>query len=477
MKRKWKSAIAVMLITILSLSLVSAYVFAAPSDSKRAELKVLLQNVTGADGVRYNATDSTGNKMDTAKIIANPSVSGSFIAVYHTYDTSGVARVNLATSTDLLNWTFVKSLAGASGSNATQPTIAVALDGGFVVAWEQEPNNHLRVRYYSSWTNLSNGTYAKSYDPPRQLSTCAEGTPNIYSASSTTVDIGFHFYSNCTVDRQARGTVTNFNSWSSSAQTNFDNALLYWGVQGNIGGRDMLSYGSYNYGLIEGQFTNGDFGSFRTFIYDYQTGNAEQLNINTPNSTLNFANPKFANVTMNGRAAIVVSIFVPSENAGPGESGELIYWFYLPSTSVVSGSTYQLVNINSGKALDVLNSGTTDGTNVQIYTDNNTNAQKWTITSNGDGTYRLINPNSGKALDVNNGGTTDGTNVQIYSYTSGAAKQKWTITANTDGTMKLINPNSGKALDVSNSGTTNGTNVQIYTDNNSGAQKWLLIKQ
>lgn len=386
-------------------------------------------------------------------------------------------RTVLATSTDLLNWTYVRSLDGGPGANATQPVIAVASDGGFVLAWEQEPNNHLRVRYYSTWSNLSNGIYAKTYDPPRQISTYAEGTPNIYSASSTTVDIGFHYYWNGDVDRQARGTVTNFNSWTSSTQPNFDNALLYWGVQGNIGGRDSLTYSGYNYGLIEGQFTKNDFGSWRTFIYDYQTGNAEQLNINTPNGTLNFANPKFANVQINGRAAIVVSLFVPSENAGAGESGELIYWFYLPSSSVTSGNTYKLININSCKALDVSNSGTADGTNVQIWTDHKSIAQRWTITSNGDGTYRLINPNSSKALDVNNGGTANGTNVQIWTYSSGAAKQKWNIVSNADGSFKLVNPNSGKALDVNNSGTTNGTNVQIYTDNGTGAQKWILIQQ
>lgn len=79
-------------------------------------MKALLQNVTGADGYRFNAADSAGNKMDTAKIIANPYVSGQYLSVYHTYDTSGVGRVNLATSTDLLNWTYIRSLDGGPGA-------------------------------------------------------------------------------------------------------------------------------------------------------------------------------------------------------------------------------------------------------------------------------------------------------------------------------------------------------------------------
>jgi hypothetical protein len=324
---KAKKSISFAILFALFISLMGTQALAAPSDTARAAFKTKLNNVTGAVASKFNATDSVGNTMDTAKIISNPAVSGQFLAVYHTY-TSGVAKVNLAKSTDLMNWTFVKALAGSSGNNATQPTIKVASDGGYVVAWEQEPNNHIKAVYYSSWANLQTGTTSKSYDIPRTLSSYAEGTPNIYSASSTSVDIGFHYFKNGDVDREARGTLTNFNSWTCSAQTSFDNALLYWGVAGNIGDRDgKTTYSGYDFGLIEGQFTKNNFGTFRTFIYDYATGNAEQLNPVTPHSSTAFANPTFTTVTLNGVARVVVTMFIFSEGAGTGESGELIYYF------------------------------------------------------------------------------------------------------------------------------------------------------
>jgi hypothetical protein len=144
------------------------------------------------------------------------------------------------------------------------------------------------------------------------------------------------------------------------------------------------------------------------------------------------------------------------------------------SADPVSGTVYKLLNLNSGKVLDINANGTTDGTNVQIWTDNGGENQKWQAFANGDGTYKLINPISGKALDVSGSGTTDGTNVQIWT-DNGSAAQKWQMIANGDGTYKLINPNSGKALDVSSAGTADGTNVQIWTDNGSGAQKWQFI--
>ncbi|THU35004.1 hypothetical protein FAM09_23265 [Niastella caeni] len=298
----------------------------APSDVARGKLRALINNVKGATMRRYAARDNAGHTLDCIKIIANPYVSGQFIGVSHAVF-NGVLKVNLAVSTDLVNWTWVRELAGSNNGQASQPTIAVASDGGFVVAWEQEPNNHIKVVYFSNWTNLQAGVVAKSYDCPRTLSTCAEGTPNLYSASSTRCDIGHHFYSNCTVDREARGTLTNFSSWTTSAQSNVDNAMLYWGVKGNIGDRDgYTNYLGYNFGLIEGQYTANDWSSWRVFLYDYQTGNADTTTIKTDGGSTAFANPTITKTQLNGQNIMLVTLFIPSEGAAAGEAGELIYY-------------------------------------------------------------------------------------------------------------------------------------------------------
>lgn len=295
----------------------------APSDPARAILRGYIENVTGADARVYDAKDNVGHNMDCAKIIANPA--GGYIAVYHTY-VNGEAKVNLATSTDVLHWTWVRELAGSNTGSASQPTIAVAADGGFVMAWEQEPNNHLKFVYFRNWTDLKNGVVSKSFDAPRTLSSCAEGTPNLYYASSTRLDVGHHYYSNCDVDREARGTLTNFNSWTTAKQPRFDNAILHWGVKGNIGDRDAVVFNGYNFGVIEGQGAKGDFGTWRTYLYDYQTGNADTLHIVTDGGSKAFANPTITSLTINGQRALVITLFVPSEQSAAGEAGELIYY-------------------------------------------------------------------------------------------------------------------------------------------------------
>jgi hypothetical protein len=88
-------------------------------------LASIIGTVTAATGYRYGVRDSVGNRMDTLKVIDNPA--GGYLGVYHTGD-----QVKLATSTDLLTWTFRQTL----DPQATQPTILALPTGGFLTAVE-----------------------------------------------------------------------------------------------------------------------------------------------------------------------------------------------------------------------------------------------------------------------------------------------------------------------------------------------------
>lgn len=321
----------------------------SPSDTSRVKLHALIDSVQLADFYSYDTKDNLNQSMDCAKIIANPE--GGFLAVYHHY-VSGEPRVFLATSSDFTSWTIQSTIA----TNASQPTIAKASDGSYIMAWEQEPNNHLKFASFTNINTLLAGTAALTFDAPRTLSFCAEGTPNIYEASNGLVRVGFHFYQNCLVDRQAYGELTNFNSWTANPLSSYDNALLYWGVQGNIGDRDAAVYDGYDFALIEGQFVNQDFGSWRSFIYDYQTGNAEQLQMVTHNGSTAFANPTLSFLEIEGLDAMVATFFLPSEGAANGEAGELIYYRFLgnPMVSVPSDPFEQTIRVFPNPTADAL---------------------------------------------------------------------------------------------------------------------------
>ena len=397
-----RTAIHCALIAMGAVGIPAFHATAAGSDAARAELRGYVENVTSATGRHYGVHDNAGHSMDCAKIIANPNVSGQYLAVYHTAF-NGVNKVNLATSTDLVNWTWVRELAGSGNGPASQPTIK-ASGSGFGMAWEQENvgggNNHVKLAYFNSWTDLQNGTAAKTYDAARSFSTCAEGTPNFYSVSSTAADVGFHYFSNCDVDREARASA-NWTSWSASKQPNLDNAVLYWGVQGNIGDRDgMSNFKGFNYGMIEGQFTKGDFGSWRCFLYDYQTGNSDQLSIHTDGGSLAFGNPSIELVQVSGTTwRVIVGLFLFSEGIrGTDSAGELVYYkdydnsgvgFYQNSnyggaaTSLIPKGNYTLAQLQSyGFVNDWASSmRVPSGWTVIIYKDDNFSGTSWTLTS------------------------------------------------------------------------------------------------
>jgi type 1 glutamine amidotransferase len=118
----------------------------------------------------------------------------------------------------------------------------------------------------------------------------------------------------------------------------------------------------------------------------------------------------------------------------------------------------------ANKCLDIANSSTADGTKIQLYTCNGTNAQKWTVTPNS--TVKALN----KCLDVAGAGTANGTKVQLYTC-NGSGAQNWS--AGTGQTLR--NPASGKCLDVSQNSSANGQQIHIW-DCIAGAanQKWVL---
>ncbi|MEU7851858.1 ThuA domain-containing protein [Micromonospora parva] len=117
----------------------------------------------------------------------------------------------------------------------------------------------------------------------------------------------------------------------------------------------------------------------------------------------------------------------------------------------------------AGKCLDVRNGATADGTQIQIYTCNNSAAQTWTVTPNS--TIKAL----GKCLDVNGSGTADGTKIQLWTC-NGTGAQNWA--AQSDGTLR--NPSSGKCLDVSGNNSADSTIVHLWTCLNAANQKWTL---
>jgi N-acetylmuramoyl-L-alanine amidase len=158
----------------------------------------------------------------------------------------------------------------------------------------------------------------------------------------------------------------------------------------------------------------------------------------------------------------------------------------VPGEDELPEGTYAIVSGNgSHKALDVSGASKSNGANVQIYDENGTDAQHWKLTYNRDktsryyGMARLVNVNSGKALDVYGAIAKSGTNVQQYTANDSAA-QWWRLVQDAKATGRsgylLRSALLGDfVLDVNGGGLANGTNVQIWASNGTAAQRFTFV--
>src|SRR3954447_3672403 len=123
--------------------------------------------------------------------------------------------------------------------------------------------------------------------------------------------------------------------------------------------------------------------------------------------------------------------------------------------------------VGAGKCLDVPNSSTAAGTQLQIWDCGGGTNQSWTRTSSGQLT--VYSGSTQLCLDAYAKGTTNGTKVATWTC-NGGTNQQWTFNAN--GTVTGVQ--SGLCLDVSGASTANGALVQLWSCNGQSNQQWNL---
>jgi len=147
-----------------------------------------------------------------------------------------------------------------------------------------------------------------------------------------------------------------------------------------------------------------------------------------------------------------------------------------------SHKVYKLVNVNSGKALDVTAYGTSLGDNIQQWDYNDTTNQKWILQNTGyNSSYALEAVNSAYVLDIRDWSTSNNyDNQQIqqwwkYGYYT-ASNQMWSLSHLGNGRYNIISVASGKYLAVRYSSSANGESVVQYSSSGGNEQKWDLYE-
>jgi chitinase len=136
---------------------------------------------------------------------------------------------------------------------------------------------------------------------------------------------------------------------------------------------------------------------------------------------------------------------------------------------VVNGAfpagTYTIVNVFSGKCVDVNAASTAPQAVVQQYDCNGTGAQSFQVIDEGNGWYKILNTNSHLAVDVIGASTANGTHIQQYTDNgTGAQRYAINVSDSSDPTaMEIVNETSGKCIDDTNWGTTDRNPLQQWS--------------
>lgn len=286
----FKSSIVKHIITLLIILSVALLIVGPPlrkhanyatADMKKENIHTQVSKLITipTDTVVYHLQDKQHVQMDTAQVIQEPGKDAGYLAVYNQ-----VHRLLLASSEDLVNWEQIRVLS----FTATNPTIVEAPDGGVIIGFEKWDNEYdggysqISLQYYQTFEDLVAGNPpAKLVDLPRKLSSCNEGTPNIYSISflpdvnHSVIEVGFHYHlseaiGTCLVsqaDREGKGILRNFNQklWTPHPDNSLnqlcEKAKLY-----ACGGRDSFGYNGREFTLVEGWMIAGDWSTWRIYI-------------------------------------------------------------------------------------------------------------------------------------------------------------------------------------------------------------------
>ena len=143
------------------------------------------------------------------------------------------------------------------------------------------------------------------------------------------------------------------------------------------------------------------------------------------------------------------------------------------ASTLYLGDFYYIVSaINPNMVVDVNGGRNANGTNIQLYKKNGSDAQLFKFVRLSNGYYSLINRGTKKPVDINGGYSQRGTNVQLWEK-NGTAAQQWKLEKK--GTAFKLRARCGKYLDVNGGIARNKTNIQIWDGNNSAAQYFYFV--
>ncbi len=144
------------------------------------------------------------------------------------------------------------------------------------------------------------------------------------------------------------------------------------------------------------------------------------------------------------------------------------------ASNIIADGWYYIKNINSQMYVDVAGANDSNGANIQQYTGNGNDCQKWYVTNLGSN-YITIKSGmkGGRMLDVNGGKSENGTNIQLWA-ANGRDSQTFKVVKISTGVVALQTKCSSnkQAVDVYNFSTAAGGNISTWEYNGLTCQQF-----
>ncbi|GAA3438974.1 RICIN domain-containing protein [Kutzneria kofuensis] len=142
-----------------------------------------------------------------------------------------------------------------------------------------------------------------------------------------------------------------------------------------------------------------------------------------------------------------------------------------------SAGWFEIVNVNSGKCLDVrTETGLySNGAHIQQYSCGDAAGQKWWVWDVGNGYYKISNEASGKCLNVVGGWVGWGVPIEQWDCSQATTSATWKIIRVADfptPVYEFVTQTGGLCLDVPNASTANEVRLQTWGCNGTVAQQF-----
>ncbi len=141
---------------------------------------------------------------------------------------------------------------------------------------------------------------------------------------------------------------------------------------------------------------------------------------------------------------------------------------------IIPNGWYYIKNINSQLYLEVKDGNDKDGANVQQWTGNGADCQKWYVSNVGSNYITLKSGmKSGRMLDTADGGTANGTNIRIWK-ANNLDPQKFKVVKSSNGAvcLKTKCSKNKQAIDVYNWSKKAGGNIDTWEYNGLACQQF-----